>query len=396
MTASTPFLEGSSDVPPPIPEHTNLQSMRWFKMDIMSLLNSDFVHKATHEELGAAFLLWTKSVHQLPAGSLPNDDVVLARMAGFDPRSKRWKKSRDMILYGWTLRSDGRLYHPTVADTVLGMLDTGTQGKPHDGEIEKERESNRRRQRRFKERQRELARVGKSGEGAALSVQAKSEVVTPVTREVTLPLTPEVTLPVTEVPLTGNGIDRDKDREGDKEKHKSVTGNADGNVTEPLPVGSAREPSAPVGAGLFADNSRHYVESVEDGKSPIPDGDASPSARFDEFWEIYPSKVGKKPAMQKWRSMKLDRVADEIIADVRARLQRDRKWQSGYLPNPSTYLNQERWKDQWEAAAVPVVGPRDTGPSGKPSPTHAFAGLSRPGQRTAMAVQQWLEKEVIQ
>lgn len=66
---------------------------------------------------------------------------------------------------------------------------------------------------------------------------------------------------------------------------------------------------------------------------------------FEEFWEAYPNKTGKKPCLEKWKRRKLDEKADEIIADVRQKTLNDERWLSGFIPNPETYLNQERWND---------------------------------------------------
>jgi hypothetical protein len=70
-----------------------------------------------------------------------------------------------------------------------------------------------------------------------------------------------------------------------------------------------------------------------------------PTSRFDEFWKLYPEKVGKKPCATKWKARQLDRVAEVIIADVRQRIATDRRWRDGFVPNPETYLNQDRWND---------------------------------------------------
>jgi len=77
--------------------------------------------------------------------------------------------------------------------------------------------------------------------------------------------------------------------------------------------------------------------------------------RFEEFWLAYPTKVGKKPCAAKWKARKLDRVADVILADVRRRIADDRRWRDGFVPNPETYLNQDRWNDgdQRQASATP-------------------------------------------
>lgn len=69
------------------------------------------------------------------------------------------------------------------------------------------------------------------------------------------------------------------------------------------------------------------------------------ASRFDEFWSAYPNKTGRKPCLGKWKSRRLDEHADAIIADVKARASNDRRWLDGFVPNPETYLNQDRWLD---------------------------------------------------
>lgn len=67
---------------------------------------------------------------------------------------------------------------------------------------------------------------------------------------------------------------------------------------------------------------------------------------FDEFWTVYPKKIGKKYAEQIWKRKKLNSVSDKIIDDVRQKASQDTQWQDGFIPNASTYLNQERWNDE--------------------------------------------------
>lgn len=87
-----------------------------------------------------------------------------------------------------------------------------------------------------------------------------------------------------------------------------------------------------------------------------------PADRFGEFWELYPKKVGKKPTQEKWKAKKLDALADTILADIRNRAKSDRRWLDGYIPNPATYLTQERWQDEIQGNAKPPSAV----PSGKP------------------------------
>ena len=68
---------------------------------------------------------------------------------------------------------------------------------------------------------------------------------------------------------------------------------------------------------------------------------------FDLFWSEYPKKVGKKPCKAIWKRVRPN--AAELIANIQERLARDRAWKAGYIENPQTYLNQERWTDEIQA-----------------------------------------------
>lgn len=70
---------------------------------------------------------------------------------------------------------------------------------------------------------------------------------------------------------------------------------------------------------------------------------------FDKFWNAYPRKVGKKAAAKAFE--KLDEAnAKAAIADVEKRT-RMRAWSGNkrLIPHASTYLNGERWSDDWES-----------------------------------------------
>lgn len=76
--------------------------------------------------------------------------------------------------------------------------------------------------------------------------------------------------------------------------------------------------------------------------------------RFDAFWDLYPSKVGKKPCQEVWRKRGLDKVASEIMAGLALWVE-SAKWQKDggqFIPNPLTFLNQERWRDTPEVKVV--------------------------------------------
>jgi biotin operon repressor len=73
-------------------------------------------------------------------------------------------------------------------------------------------------------------------------------------------------------------------------------------------------------------------------------------ARFEEFWNAYPKgrRRAKKRAREIWTRKRLDERADEIIDDVRKRAESDAQWVRGYVPMPTTYLNGDRWEDEFE------------------------------------------------
>lgn len=88
-------------------------------LDVVRLRDSDLVAMESAEAFRAAVMLWCASWHQVPAGSLPDDDRVLSNLAGYGRVVKEWQKERDGALRGWIKCSDGRLYHPVVAEKAV-------------------------------------------------------------------------------------------------------------------------------------------------------------------------------------------------------------------------------------------------------------------------------------
>jgi hypothetical protein len=70
---------------------------------------------------------------------------------------------------------------------------------------------------------------------------------------------------------------------------------------------------------------------------------------FEEFWLSYPRKVGKGAALRKWEQINPDAtLVRAIIASVRQHSE-SRDWlkdDGQYIPHPTTFLNQTRWKDE--------------------------------------------------
>lgn len=106
------------DFPPPLVSgEVDLTDFDFMPFDVRRLLQSQFWIKAMMSDIRVAAVsvnLWAVAWHQTPASSLPNDDAVLARFAMVDLPT--WYEIRDAVLEPWVLCSDGRWYHPVVAE----------------------------------------------------------------------------------------------------------------------------------------------------------------------------------------------------------------------------------------------------------------------------------------
>jgi hypothetical protein len=124
-----------------------------------------------------------------------------------------------------------------------------------------------------------------------------------------------------------------------------------------------------------AERSKRYREKHRDGNAPVTrDGDASrhasasvsvsasvsePSKKevsdfeFEDFWNLWPNKVGKPAALKAFVAARkragLDAIVEGVFAYIRDKPP-DRSWL-----NPATFLNQNRWEDQ--PAQVAKNGP---------------------------------------
>lgn len=72
------------------------------------------------EVCGYAVRLWIAAWHQVPAGSVPDDDPTLAYLVN-QGEVERWLEVRDRVLRGWRKCRDGRLYFPPVAAAAMEM-----------------------------------------------------------------------------------------------------------------------------------------------------------------------------------------------------------------------------------------------------------------------------------
>jgi Protein of unknown function (DUF1376) len=113
----------STPMPAPLtPPECNMHGLRYMPLDVDRLLNSDLFLRSTGDEFKAALTLWCRAFLQVPAGSVPNDERALAILSG----SQNWAEVRERALSGFILCSDGRLYHPVVAEKALDAWEKRT------------------------------------------------------------------------------------------------------------------------------------------------------------------------------------------------------------------------------------------------------------------------------
>lgn len=107
---------------PLVPADCDLSDFPYMELDVRRLRDSRFASTPNGDAFRAGVLLWCAAWHQIPAASLPDDDVELANLAGYGrmPISVReWKKVRAEALSGFVKCSDGRLYHPVIAEKAV-------------------------------------------------------------------------------------------------------------------------------------------------------------------------------------------------------------------------------------------------------------------------------------
>lgn len=115
-----------SDLPPPLtPADCDLTDFQYMELDVRRLRDSKFASTPNGDAFRAGVVLWCAAWHQVPAASLPDDDVELASLAGYGrmPFSvKEWRKVRSEALNGFVKCADGRLYHAVIAEKAVAAF----------------------------------------------------------------------------------------------------------------------------------------------------------------------------------------------------------------------------------------------------------------------------------
>lgn len=157
--APAPFVSADIDV----------RDLDGFMLNVERLLASELwaLTRNSPEAFRGAAGLWCRAWKQVPAGSLPDDDQILAAFA--DMPLARFKKMRALVMRGFVLCSDGRFYHKVLCEDVMRAAE-------RKAEYAAEREADRERLRNWREaKRRERARRNGVETGVETCVETEGE-----------------------------------------------------------------------------------------------------------------------------------------------------------------------------------------------------------------------------
>lgn len=312
---------------PLVPAEVNLQTLPSMLLDVARFRDSSYAAEVDPASGFFGVILWSAAWHQEPAGSLPSSPVQLAKLAGLGRDQASWERYRDGALRGWVLCSDGRLYHPVVCMKALEQWASRVAMKLKSGAGNK-------------------SRYGTPFDKDAVTAQLARA------QDAMRRLFDMGVKPTKDVPSQGVlplGI-----------PDAMPSGSADASAQAADTAAEASLAASPVGSEVKGSE----VKSTEDKPSPTPPekprrgrgrerlGEAEFSRGFLAFWDAYPKKVGKSTAWAAWKRDRLDEFALTITTNVEDRKARDGRWlrnDGQFIPDPTTYLNQERWNDEFEA-----------------------------------------------
>lgn len=109
----------------------------------------------------------------------------------------------------------------------------------------------------------------------------------------------------------------------------------------------------PSDPGVKSDASRGEVQRVSGVKPTSQEPSIEPSINhsFSEWYSLYPRHVGKGAAERAYKAALKQAKPDAILSALRSQLPDLKMRQTQYVPYPATWLNQQRWLDEY----VPLI-----------------------------------------
>lgn len=105
----------------PYPDDTLSKGWR-FELHTEKIKKSDtWLRARTGFVRAHLLLLWSEAWEQTPCGTLPNDDELVALILDMDMPT--FLSNKAVLMRGWVVGGNGRLYHETITERVLAMLE---------------------------------------------------------------------------------------------------------------------------------------------------------------------------------------------------------------------------------------------------------------------------------
>ena len=105
--------------PPLVPPEVDLRDFATMPLDVQMLRDSRFAGEVSGDAFRAGVMLWCAAWHQVPCGSLPDNDAELSKLAGYGFAVREWRRVKQQAMQGCVLCSDGRWYHGEVSARAL-------------------------------------------------------------------------------------------------------------------------------------------------------------------------------------------------------------------------------------------------------------------------------------
>jgi hypothetical protein len=307
-----------TDLPPPlVPVDVDLRDFAFMPLDVVRLRDSDIAALATGDEFRAAVMLWCASWHQEPAASLPNDEIVLSRLAGYGRVVKEWRTVRQGALRGWVLCSDNRLYHPVIAEKANEAW-RSKQRHAWSKECDRLRKENKRR-----------------------SENSQTQLGIPTLEEWI---------------SAGSGGEFRKNPAIVPTEHPNNSGGND-NCSDGNPAENALK-----GQGQGQGEDNRDASHPPRTRSTASD-DGWPVDCFDQWYRIFPKHVGKADALRSFERLRKSRqvtwpdlldATEQFAHKIRRNPPEDPK----FIPHPATWLNKGRWSDEPDPPTSLFAAPR--------------------------------------
>lgn len=128
--------------PAPYPADTKAKGWR-FELDLEQVQQSDTWALAAEVPMAqhALLMMWTTAWQQVPCGAMPADRALVRAKLKIPP--KLWEPMADVVLRGWWLAEDGRLYHDTIVSRVLAMLGAKEEARQRKAEYRARKDAER-------------------------------------------------------------------------------------------------------------------------------------------------------------------------------------------------------------------------------------------------------------